>query len=92
MLMSSLCDYNDAYILVKVTKITTVGPADATDQKEIDERDKEVLFKNCAPFTDCIDKINNSLVGNAKDLVAVMPIYNLIEYSNSYSKTSGILW
>ena len=50
------------------------------------------MFKNCAPFTDCISKINNTQVDNAKDIDIVMPMYNLIEYSDNYSKTSGSLW
>ena len=50
------------------------------------------MFKNCAPFTDCISKINNTQVDNAKDIDIVMPMYNLIEYSDDYSKTSGSLW
>ena len=47
---------------------------------------KKVIFKNCAPFTDCISKINNTQVDNAKDIDIVMPMYNLIEYSNNHSK------
>ena len=53
---------------------------------------KKVIFKNCAPFTDCISKINNTQVDNAKDIDIVMPMYNLLEYSGNYSKTSGSLW
>ena len=53
---------------------------------------KKVLFKNCAPFTNCISEINNTQVNNAKDIDIVMPIYNLIEYSDNYSRTSGNLW
>ena len=53
---------------------------------------KTVIFKNCAPFTDCISKINNAQVDNAKDIDIVMLMYNLIEYSDNYSKTSGSLW
>ena len=53
---------------------------------------KNVIFKNCALFTDCISKINNTRVDNAKDIDIVMPMYNLIEYSNNYSKTCGSLW
>ena len=52
---------------------------------------KNILFKNCAPFTDCISKINNMHVDNAKDIDIVMLMYNLIEYSDSYSKTLGSL-
>ena len=53
---------------------------------------KEIIFKNCAPFTDCISEINNTQVDNAKDLDVVMLMYNLIEYSDNYSKTRGSLW
>ena len=91
MLRSNLCDYADAYILVKGTiTITGAGNDDAT--KQADERGKGVTFKNCAPFTKCINRINNTEIDNAKDIDTVMPMYNLIEYSDSYSKTSGSLW
>ena len=91
MLKSSLCDYSDAYILVKEKiAITAVGD-DPADKKE-DERDKGVAFKNCAPFTNCISEINNTQINNAKDFDIVMPMYNLIEYSDNYAKTSGSLW
>ena len=50
------------------------------------------MFKNCAPFTDCISKINNTQVDHVKDIDVVMPMYNLIEYSENYSKTPGSLW
>ena len=86
MLRSSLCDYSDAYILVKgniSVNNTTAADADANNTN------KKVIFKNCAPFTDC--KINNTQVDNAKDIDIVMPMYNLIEYSDNYSKTSESL-
>ena len=50
------------------------------------------MFKNYAPFTNCISKINNTQVDNAKDIDIVMAMYNLIEYSDNYSETSGSLW
>ena len=91
MLKSSLCDYSDAYILVKRTiKIAGEG-ADAA-ARHADERDKGVAFKNCAPFTNCISEINNTQVDNAKDIDIAMPMYNLIEYSDNFAKTSGSLW
>ena len=91
MLKSSLCDYSDAYILVKGTiKIAGEG-ADAA-ARHVDERDKGVAFKNCAPFTNCISEINNTQVDNAKDIDIAMPMYNLIEYSDNFAKTSGSLW
>ena len=91
MLRSSLCDYADAYILVKGTiTIAGVGNDDAT--KQADERGKGVTYKNCAPFTKCISRINNTDIDNAHDIDIVIPMYNLIEYSDNYSKTSGSLW
>ena len=91
MLRSSLCNYADAYILVKGT-ITITGKGDDDAVKRLDERDKGVTFKNCVPFTKCISRINNTDIDNAQDIDIVMPMYNLIEYSNNYSKTSGSLW
>ena len=86
MLKSSLCDYSDAYILVKGT-ITIEGAGADAAARQADERDKDVIFKNCAPFTNCISEINNTQVDNAKDIDIVMPMYNLIEYSDNYAKT-----
>ena len=51
-----------------------------------------MAFKNCAPFTNCVSEINNTQVDNAKDIDIVMPMYNLIEYSDNFPKTSGSLW
>ena len=89
MLRSSLCDYSDAYILVKanVTVNNTAGAGAAANNAN-----KKVIFKNCAPFTNCISKINNTDIDNAKYIDIVMPMYNLIEYSDNYSKPSGSLW
>ena len=53
---------------------------------------KILIFKNCAPFTNCLSKINNEQIDNAEYIDIVMPMYNLIEYSDNYSKTSGSLW
>ena len=91
MLRSNLCDYADSYILVKGTITITGEGADAAAERA-DERDKGVTFKNCAPFTKCISRINNTDIDNAQDIDIVMPMYNLIEYSDNYSKTSGSLW
>ena len=91
MLKSSLCDCSDANILVK-GKITITGAGADAAAKQADERDKGVAFKNCASFTNCLSEINNTPIDNAKDIDIVMPMYNLIEYSDNYSKTSGILW
>ena len=60
--------------------------------RQADERDGEVVFKNCAPFLNCISEINKTQVDNVKDLDVAIPVYNLVEYSNNYSKTSGALW
>ena len=89
MLRSSLCDYGDAYILVKGN--ITVNDT-AADGAAANNNNKKVIFKNCAPFTNCISKINNTQIDNAEYIDIVMPMYNLIEYSNNYSKTSGSLW
>ena len=91
MLKSSLYDYSDAYILVKGT-ITVNGRGADAEARQADERDKGVAFKNCAPFINCISEINNTQIDNAKDIDIVMPMYNLIEYSDNYAKTSGSLW
>ena len=89
MLKSSLCDYCDAYIHVKGT--ITVNNTAAADA-DANNTNKKVIFKNCAPFTNCASDINNTQVDNAKDIDIVMPRYNLIEYSDNYTKTSGSLW
>ena len=91
MLKSSLCDFSDAYILVKGTATINGAGADAT-ARQADERDKGVAFKNCAPFTNCMSEINNTQVDNAKDIDIVMPMCNLIEYSDNYAKTARSLW
>ena len=91
MLKSSLCDYSDAYILVKGMITITGRGADAA-ARQADERDKVVIFKNCAPFTNCISEINNTQIDNTKDIDIVMSMYNLIEYSDNYAKTTGSLW
>ena len=79
-LESSLCDYSDAYILV-TGNITVTGGDDNT----------KVAFKNCAPFNKCRTGINETFVDEA-DINITMPMYNLIEYSDNYSDTSGSLW
>ena len=91
MLRSSLCDYADAYILVKGT-ITITGAGDDAAARRADERNKGTVFKNCASFTKRISKINNTEIDHAQDIDIVMPMYSLIEYSNNYSKTSWSLW
>ena len=91
MLKSRLCDYSDAYILAK-GKITITGAGDNALARQADKIDKGVAFKNCASFTNCISETNNTQTDNAKDSNTVMPMYNLIEYSDNYGKTSGSLW
>ena len=91
MLKSSLCDYSDAYILVK-GKITIAGAGADAAARQADERNKGVIFKNCAPFINCISEINNTQIDNGKDIDIVMPMYNLIEYSHNYAKTTRSLW
>ena len=85
-LRSILCKYGNAYILVKgniTVNNTAAGDANSTNKK--------VIFKNCAPFTSCISKINNEQIDNAEYIDIVMPMYSLIEYSDNYSRTSGSL-
>ena len=91
MLRSNSFDYPDAYILVKGT-ITITGAGNDDVGKRLDERNKGVIFKNWASFIRCISRINNTDIYNAQDIDIVMPMYNLIEYSDNYSKTSGSLW
>ena len=88
MLRSDLCDYSDAYIVVKgdITLTKTNG------RGIIDIRNRFLAFKNNAPFTNCISKINNVLIDNAEDLDVVMPMYNLLEYSKNHWKMTGSLW
>ena len=89
MTRSSLYDSSDTYILAKGT-ITVANTAAA--RAAVNNTNKKVIFKNCAPFTSCITEINNTQVNYAEDIDIVNPIYNLIEYSDAYSKTSGSLW
>ena len=77
---SSLFDYSDAFILV--TGNITVAADDNTD----------VAFKNCARFSICTAKINDIFVDEANHIYIAMPMYNLIEYRDNYSDTSGRLW
>ena len=87
MLRSRLCDYSDGCIIVNgtitVAEVTAVAPNDAN---------KNIIFKNCAPFTSCISRINNTQIDDAHYIDVAMPMYKLIAYNYNYSKTSGILW
>ena len=89
MLKSSLCDYSDAYILVKGTISINNTAAQGSAASNTNEK---VIFKNCPAFTNCISEINNTQIDNAKDIDIVMPMYNLIECSDNYAKTTGSLW
>ena len=91
MLKSDLCNYADAYIFVKGT-ITITGHGDDDAARQLDERNKGVICKNCAPFTKCISGINGTDIDNSQDIDIIMSMYNLIEYSDNYWKTSGSLW
>ena len=91
MLRPNLCDYTDVYILVKGT-IKITGARDDDTIKRLDERNKSVIFKNCAPFTECVNRINGTEIDTAQDIDIAMPLHDLIEYSDNYSKTSASLW
>ena len=80
-LESSLCHYSDAYILV-TRNITVTG----------ENVNTKVAFKNCAPFTKCITETNETFIDDAEHINITMPMYNLIEYSDNHSDTSGSLW
>ena len=84
MLRSDLCDFSNAYIVVK-------GMITVTDPNN-DAYDKKLAFKIKAPFVSCISKINNTLTDNGEDLDIVMPLSNLLEYSKNYSKRTGSFW
>ena len=84
MLRSDLCDFSDAYIVVKGI-IGIINPDNA-------KRNKAVAFKNNTPFINCISKINGVQIDNAEDLDVVMPMYKLLEYNKNYRKTTGHLW
>ena len=102
-LESNLCDYSDAYILVTgnitVTRTIAAAAAAAAAAAGGDPQRKQplyaatqVVFKNCAPFKDCRTEINDTFVDYADFINIAMPMYNLIEYSDNYSGTSGSLW
>ena len=84
MLWSDLCDFSDAYIVVKGT-ITVTNP-------DNNAYDKKLAFKNNVLFVSGIYKIHNTLIDSAEDLDVVMPMYNLLEYNKNYSKTTGSFW
>ena len=80
-LETNLCDYSDAYVLVTGNITTTGGDAN-----------RKVAFKNYAPFRECRTEIKETFVDNEEHINIAMPMYNLIEYSNNNSGTSGSLW
>ena len=88
MLRSDLFDFSDAYIDMKGTITVT-----KTNKRGfIDIRNRFLAFKRITPFTNCILKINNVLIDNAEDLDVLRQMYNLLEYSKNYRKTTGSLW
>ena len=89
-LKSRLCDYSDAYILVKGT-INLVEQEATAATVQANRNCKMVIFKNMTPFTDCVTEINKTQIDDVKDLDVVVSIYNLIEYSNN-SGTTRSLW
>ena len=77
------------YLLKEEQEQEIKGAGDNAGARQADERNKRVIFKNCAPFTNCISEIYNVQIDNANYHEVVMPMYNLLEYSDNYSKTSG---
>ena len=73
MLRTTLCDYSDPYILVKGTKAV---PNTAAARANPKNTNKKVIFKNCAPFISCINRINNTQIDDAQYIDVVMPMYN----------------
>ena len=88
MLRSNLCDYSDAYILVKGTITVTVLEVNNIR----DKRNRPLVLKNNAPFVSFITRINGKLIEDVDDLDIIMPMYNLLEYSKNYRKTIGSLY
>ena len=90
---SGLCDYSDAYVLVtgNITVTRTIA-GDLVQRKQLFTAATHVIFKNCAPFKKCSTETNGTLVDEADFINITMPMYNLIEYSDNYSDTSGSLW
>ena len=85
MLRSDLCDYSDPYVWVK-------GKIYVTNPNNDANFDRRLTLKNNAPFISCISKINGKLIEDAEDLDIAMPMYNLLEYSKNYEKTTGSLF
>ena len=85
---SRLCDSSYTYVLVNGS-ITVTGAGVDAPARQADERNKGAIFRNYIPFINCKSEINNTETDNAKDTDIVMPMYNLIEYNEIYSKTPG---
>ena len=108
MLRSDPCDFSDAYIVVKgnitvTKKIFTTDDIEAPNNTADNATttntandnafgEKKLVFKNNAPFINCISKINGVKIDNAEDLDVLMPMYNLLEDSKNYKKATGSLW
>ena len=92
MLRSNFCDYSDAYILVKGTITVTAPGANSGANNIRDKKNTPLILKNNAPFVSCITRINGKLIEDADDLDIVMSMYNLLEYSKNYRKTTGSLY
>ena len=92
MLRSNLCDYSDAYILVKGTITVTALGANNVANNIRGKKSRPLILKNNAPFVSCITRINGELIEDADDLDIVMPMYNLLECSKNYRKTIGSLY
>ena len=89
MLRSSLSDYRGTYILVKGT---TTFPNKEAAGAATNNVNNKVIFKTCAAFVDYISEVSNAELDHSIGIVAVMPIYNLLEHGDNNSKTSGSLW
>ena len=88
MIRLNICDYSDAYLHITgtISDLNTAAIVAPANNKYT-----KMIFKNCAPPTKCISEINNTQVDDVHDIDLVIPMYNLIEYSDIYSKTSGNL-
>ena len=88
-LRSSLCNYIEEYVLLKVT-ITVEN--ESAQGKPNNAKNKKVIIKNCIPFTNCRSRKSNTQVDDAHDIDVIMSIYSLIKHNDNYSKTSEIFW
>ena len=92
MLRSNLCDYSDAYILVNGTITVTALGANNGANNIRDKKNRPLILKSNAPFISCITRINVELIEDTDYLDIVIPMYNLLEYSKNYRKTTGSLY